>query len=305
MISGLYYRALQLSGITAFARSIRAGGTVFCYHNVVADGAGDTDRARGGDPAIHLAASAFARQCAWIQSHYTVIPLAEMVARLRSGRPPRGTASITFDDAYAGVFTHALPLLRALALPATVFVPTTCVDRGTPFWWDHPTIVSTITSERRERWLGALRGDADTILAQEGANLPAALPPSHLPASWTTIAAAARDGWAFGAHSATHRALTQLSDAELTAEVDGSRAALEQRTGFQAEHFAYPYGGWNARVAECVRAAGFAAGLTLDAGFSTRGLDPMAMPRVNIPASISDPAFAAWAAGLRPSRSRA
>ena len=331
MLSALYYRALQLSGITALVRSARAGGTIFCYHNVVADGE------EGGDPAIHIAASAFTRQAAWIRAQYDVLPLGEMVARLEGARPLRRTASITFDDAYTGVFTHALPLLRSLALPATVFVPTACVDRGAPFWWDHPAVVTSITAARRERWLGELQGDADRILEQVAATLPtplanvrlasqplshlplshlplshlplsqlppSLLPPSHRPASWSAIAAAARDGWALGAHSATHRALPQLNDAELEAEVNGSRAALEQRTGVRAEHFAYPYGLWSARVADRLRGAGFSAAVTLDAGFNVRGLDPMALRRINIPASIADAAFAAWAAGLRPSRLR-
>src|SRR6476620_5774425 len=45
-----------------------------------------------------------------------------MVARIRAGRPLQGLVALTFDDGYRGVFESALPVLRDLGLPATVFV---------------------------------------------------------------------------------------------------------------------------------------------------------------------------------------
>ena len=296
MLSSLLYKSFQVSGLTALARSLRDGGVVFCYHNVVADDA------RGGDPAIHLGISAFTRQTEWIRMHYDVLPLSEIAARLSERRILRRTAAITFDDAYAGVFTNALPVLARHALPATIFVPTTCIDRAQPFWWDHPAVVARLTGARRVHWLHELRGDAAAILANEGASIPAALPTSHLPAPWWVIVKAQREGWTLGAHSATHRSLPRLDDGDLTMEIEGSRDALEAKAAVRPELFAYPYGAWDRRVADRVKAAGFSAAVTLDAGFNTHGLDAMSMRRINVPALIPDAAFQAWAAGLQPSR---
>lgn len=62
---------------------------------------------------------------------YHVLPLPEIVKRLRDGPPlPDHTVGISIDDAYRTIYTHAWPLLKAARLPFTIFVATRAVDRG-------------------------------------------------------------------------------------------------------------------------------------------------------------------------------
>jgi peptidoglycan/xylan/chitin deacetylase (PgdA/CDA1 family) len=210
-------------------------------------------------------------------------------------------AAITFDDGYAGVFEHALPVLVALDLPATVFLVSDAVGQPSGFWWDQPEIVQSITPDRRQRWLTELRGDAEAILSGNMTASTHESPDSHRPADWTTIRAWLGTGIEFGVHSATHRALPALSDCELEYEVVASRARLHQATGVWPDFFAYPYGLWDSRVRDCVHRAGYRAGLTLDYGLNAAVSNPSALRRINVPAGISEPAFEVWAAGLRPS----
>lgn len=57
------------------------------------------------------------------QRGYTVMPLEEMIATLRSGGLiPDKALAITFDDAYRSVFSQAHPRLAARGWPYTVFV---------------------------------------------------------------------------------------------------------------------------------------------------------------------------------------
>src|SRR2546426_176600 len=118
MLRSAYYAGLGALGLPALMRRFRAAGVVLCYHNVCSTGAA----ARAGEPAVHLPVDRFAAQARWLARHYDVVPLRELVGRLEAGRSLRGLAAVTFDDAYAGVFTHAWPLLLELGLPATVFV---------------------------------------------------------------------------------------------------------------------------------------------------------------------------------------
>ena len=61
---------------------------------------------------------------------YRVIPLADVVEALRSGKSLRERAVVlTFDDAYRSVYTEAFPRLRRRSWPFTVFVYTDAVDR--------------------------------------------------------------------------------------------------------------------------------------------------------------------------------
>src|SRR5579884_1948264 len=278
-ITAPLYTALDAVGAPALARSLGRAGLVLCYHNVVADGRGGTGAA--GAVGVHLARAAFYRQMEWLAARYTVVPLLELVERLARGKSLGRVAAVTFDDGYRGVLAHALP-----------------VERGRPFWWDHPGLARADAPARRARWLHELRGDGDAILADASAGELAALPDDRRPATWSALAAAVGAGVTLGVHSATHRTLPRLTDAELDRELVESRAAVQRATGVAPDVFAYPYGLWDARTRAAVRACGYRAAVTLDYGLVRAGADPWALPRVNVPATIPRAAFAAWCAGL-------
>jgi peptidoglycan/xylan/chitin deacetylase (PgdA/CDA1 family) len=293
----IYYGGLRSLGLTALQRRLRDASLILCYHNVVADDAG------AGDPGLHLPRDRFEGQMRWLREHYEVVSLRELVDRLTGGGSLRSVAAVTFDDGYAGVFEHALPILNALGIPATVFVVAEAVGRSAGFWWDRPEIVDSATPGRRETWLTEMRGDGDVIVARGARAADPDVPASHRPADWATVRAALRRGVDLGAHSATHRSLPTLSDRELEHEVIASRAMLYEETGVQPEVFAYPYGHWDPRVRALVRGAGYRAALTLDDGRNAAGVDPWSLRRVNVPAGISDAALEAWAAGFHGRRS--
>jgi len=297
MLSSLLYAGLGAIGLPALARRLRDAGVILCYHNVV----GGTTAAPKGEPSLHLPVNAFERQMRWLARHYQVVPLVDLIGRLEQRRTLRRLAAVTFDDAYLGVFQHAWPVLRELQIPATVFVVANAPTGGEPFWWDHPAVQAAATPQRRDAWLSELRGNGVAILRSLAPAVDAALPNDQKPADWTTIARAAQAGLTLGVHSRTHRALPTLSDAELEDELVSSREVIARETGTAADVFAYPYGAWNRRVREAVRAAGYRAAVTLDYGLNRAGAgaDPLALSRVNVPAGISDAALEAWLAGLR------
>lgn len=288
-----YYGALRALGVPAASRRFRDAGVILCYHNVVSD-----EGPAGGDPGLHLSRERFARQMRWLADHYTVVSLGEFADRLAAGQSLRWVAAVTFDDGYSGVFEYAVPILKALRMPATVFVVAEAAGRKSGFWWDLPDIVARATPLRRERWLSDQRGDGGAILS----GLPAAEGPDHplsyVPADWNTIRAHLGGGISIGIHSATHRSLPTLGDQELEYEIVGSRDVMQRALGVQCEFFAYPYGRWDPRVRGWVRAAGYRAGLSLDFGLNGPAADPWCLRRVNVPALISEAAFEAWTAGL-------
>jgi len=293
----LGYAVLKLAGVTTVARRLGSGGLILCYHNVIPE----SEAGLRGGLGLHMPFPMFARQMRWLKAKYDVISLDKVVERVTHGISLRGTVALTFDDAYAGVFEDAWPLIRDLRLPATVFVVAQAPGRDTDFWWDHPAVVRVYSPARREHWVTALRGDGAAIVASLGPDggAPLRAPGSCQPAGWQTIADAARSGLHIGVHSATHRSLPALDEIDLKREVVESRDEITRRTGVIPEFFAYPYGLWNDRVQQVVRAAGYRAALTLERGPVT-GSDPWALPRMNVPAGIGYAAFQAWTAGLHP-----
>src|SRR5207245_7275789 len=107
----VYYGGLRALGVTALRRQLLDAGLILCYHNVVAPGDDGV-----GEPSLHVACDRFERQMRWLAAHYRVIPLSEFVERLAGGRSLWSMVAVTFDDGYAGVYTHALPILDRLGI---------------------------------------------------------------------------------------------------------------------------------------------------------------------------------------------
>ncbi len=171
-------------------------------------------------------------------------------AEAARGAPGRVMA-VTFDDAFASVAERAFPILARLGVPGTVFVPTDFPDRREPMSW--PGI---------DGWLDGPHAD------------------ELLPASWRQLQDLAEAGWEVGSHSRSHPHLTSLSDAELRAELAGSRDALIERIGGSCDSLAYPYGAYDDRVVRFARSAGYTAAATLPGRIPAPS--PMRIPRIGI-----------------------
>ncbi len=152
-------------------------------------------------------------------------------------------AILTFDDGYRGVLTRALPALLVRGFKATVFVVT---DRpGGTNDWDGETPGEALLSADEIRELHA-------------------------------------KGLEIGSHGATHRALTGLSDGELSREVAGSREALERLVGAPVTSFCYPFGDLDDRVVDAVRAAGYRAATVIRGGISKDLSDLLRLKRIAV-----------------------
>ena len=159
--------------------------------------------------------------------------------------PSTGTrrAVLTFDDGYRGVFDRALPALLDRGFKATVFV---VADRlGGVNDWDGETPGEALLSADQARALHD-------------------------------------NGIEIGSHGATHRALTGLSDGELSREVEGSREALERIVGAPVTSFSYPFGESDDRVVEAVRRAGYRAATVIRGGIPEDLSDPFRLKRISV-----------------------
>jgi peptidoglycan/xylan/chitin deacetylase (PgdA/CDA1 family) len=71
-----------------------------------------------------------------LQNGVTVLPFAQAMEALYSGKLPHRAVTITFDDGYADNFYNANPLLERYDMPATVFVTAGQIGQKHEFWWD-------------------------------------------------------------------------------------------------------------------------------------------------------------------------
>lgn len=113
-------------GLPACGSAAWAGesAVVLVYHRF------DDDRV----PALNTTTELLATHVAELKNGgYAVLPLAEIVSALRAGRAlPDKAVAITVDDASAGFYARAWPLLKKAGFPVTLFLATDEVDRGGP-----------------------------------------------------------------------------------------------------------------------------------------------------------------------------
>lgn len=289
-LGSVVYRAMRLTGATTLARRL-GDGVVLCYHDVV----DDSDATAGNALGLRMPVSRFERQMRWLRDHYTIVALEELAEHARRGASLRRIAAVSFDDGYSGVLDHAWPLLQSMKIPATVFV---IADRA-EFWWDDPDVLREHSPERERHWLSVYKGDRTAIIGSVRDRVTATpTSPRFRNATWESLTVAARAGLTLGAHTVTHRSMTTLDDGELERELVESRAIIARHSGVTPTLFAYPYGLWDERVRRATQSAGYRAAFTLDAsqGVRLRRRDLWSLPRLNIPAGISDVAFQTWTA---------
>jgi peptidoglycan/xylan/chitin deacetylase (PgdA/CDA1 family) len=104
--------------------------------------------------------------------------------------------------------------------------------------------------------------------------------PSFL--TWPLLHALERRGIEIGSHTVAHRDLTTLSDAELLADLTGSRRTLERKLRHRVPWLAYPFGAYDPRVERLARRAGYLLAVTTRTGAVQHARHPFALPRLRV-----------------------
>lgn len=277
--------------------------SIFIFHRVLPE----------RDPLfpVEVTRSEFDSICGWLRAWCRVLPLEQAAKALRDGTLPAGAVSITFDDGYADNHDHALPVLQKHGLTATFFIASGFLDGGR--MWNDSVIESirstpvdsldlrdtvaqslgvlqlaTMTDRRIsvERVLAAIKYlpqvDRDawvtSVARKAGVHLP-----DDLMMSGDQVRAMHLAGMEIGAHTVTHPILRGLSQAQVRAEVAGSKVALEELIDSEIDLFAYPNGrpgvDYDAATVDAVREIGFKVAVSTAWGAARREADLLQLPR--------------------------
>lgn len=225
--------------------SVRTSGSlILCIH--------DVDR------------GTFVRWIRFVESHFKLVSLDELVDRLQSEKPLPGLVAITLDDGWNETCRSCAALADELHWPITIYVPTGVLDPPNTLWMaEWPGLLSGLKGKRVEangyvldakqpqsvedlkRQLIALPGReaVDVVLALKsaaGIKTSQQKPPfideefivSHAKSSWIS----------FGSHSVDHQALANQTPDSIKRQFQDSKQRLSQLTGYTIRHFCYPYG---------------------------------------------------------------
>ncbi|ORJ63554.1 polysaccharide deacetylase family protein [Geothermobacter hydrogeniphilus] len=191
-------------------------------------------------PSTNISLEDFAAQLDILQREKVpVLPLSEVVGRLRDGRElPEHCAVLTVDDGYRSFLTGAMPLLRRYNFPVTLFVNTDAVGGRNYLSWKD---------------LQALEREGVAIGHHTASHLHMI---DHRPGE-------------------SELAWRQRLRDDLARASAAFSTHLEKRPRI----FAYPYGEYSSVVEDLVRQAGFTAAVAQQSGVVSAGTDLFALPR--------------------------
>jgi peptidoglycan/xylan/chitin deacetylase (PgdA/CDA1 family) len=195
-----------------------------------------------------ISPSSFRRQLEAIATRFRVIPLSTLPEDLTSERSRERRVVLTFDDGYVDFVDAAFPVLEALGLPSTLFVPTGCL--GGHNAWDSGAddIPRRSILDRR-----ALRRLHDTGLVE------------------------------IGSHTVDHVRMSRIPPEQMLAQALESRHVLEDLLGGPVTSFSYPYGQLDDFSDASTRAlaeAGYSVGVTTHWGTRNASADLLTLRRI-------------------------
>jgi peptidoglycan/xylan/chitin deacetylase (PgdA/CDA1 family) len=306
---------MRAIGLPAIARSkFDWMPTVLAYHGVH-DGSLSNELTSFNTK--HVSADEFRRQLSWLDRKYDVVPLVEVEAALRSGRPRPRLAAITIDDGYENNLTVAWPILKSLGLPATVFITVDVIERQRPYDHDRVELALRCTDrsavelasngDRRvfkldsavargqaiysiKGWLSKLPGERAVDLRNQLMDQcwRDAYVQQHRiayqPMTWDQVRQLADEGMEIASHTLTHPHLARISDDDVKRELGESRRFLEQRLERPVTRISYPHGSFDGRTERIAAESGYSSAFTSRPWFSGDTPSMYAIPRISVSA---------------------
>lgn len=303
----------------------RRGPAILMYHRIAEE---------SFDPwGMAVSPKYLAEQAEWLARNCEVFPLVEFAGAHREGKLPRRAVAITFDDGYACTYKVAAPVLEALKLPATVFLPAAPLERGGEFWWDELERLvlghrgSSLEIDGRKIELGS-RDASDrnwkpyhaprtrrqkafkaiwSMIHRKGANevdtamadlrcqadAAPAARESHRIATLDEVRSSKLEP---GCHGLSHASLPPLSETDKAREIDGGKALLGELLGKVPAIFAFPFGEVDRKSEQAVEESGFLCACSSRQKFVRPRSEMFALPRLVVE-NTTAPEFARMLSG--------
>jgi peptidoglycan/xylan/chitin deacetylase (PgdA/CDA1 family) len=234
---------------------------ILCYHRI---GSGGVPLYSGLPPAV------FEAQIRFLRKRYRIVSIDELYASLRNPSSVEQTVTITFDDGYRDLYTHAFPILQRYKVPATIYLTVGAIESGYAAWYDRifvalksfpgnqldltleqPRVLQlnslparieagveiigflrTVSNERRLQWCASFEKRVPVSADELG----------NCMLTWEQVKAMHRNGISFGSHTMTHPVLSRVPPPEIEKELIQSKEIIEGKINSPVLDFAYPFG---------------------------------------------------------------
>ncbi|OUR97990.1 hypothetical protein A9Q81_12055 [Gammaproteobacteria bacterium 42_54_T18] len=297
--------------------------TVFTFHRVLSE---DEYRQTTFQKSIAVSDVALQHFILHIKSRFDVVSLQDMID-FKNGKKEcsskQAYACITFDDGWYDNYTNAFPILKAMNVPATVFLSTDFIGTDAGFWWQNlgdALSCKNLKGSQQDQlaklltpFVGEVAVDVwnvDDIIAvikqdfydqalnitEQALEIAGQRLLSH-GLDWSHCDVMSEYGITFGSHTLSHPRLSLLEPSVLDKELSLSKRCIESKGVNYVNAICYPYGDVNGSVinaAEKIYDIGFTTQLgiadlnsTSLAEDLTNAGSMMSVPRINMPNNLA------------------
>ncbi|MFK7964983.1 MAG: polysaccharide deacetylase family protein [Burkholderiaceae bacterium] len=272
---------------------------------------------------MYIPVEQFRQRMQWLKaSKYRVITLDEAIDGLESGELPDRSVVITFDDGWRTSYSHMLPILQELELPATIYLTTWYVENALPVLDKVVDFLVTFAKTNAVSVGGRsfeLGPDAALQIVRHIESQPLDLRMSCLgelstgvqipDTTWQTsgqfdlmkpaeVIDAAKRGFDIQLHTHRHTELdTEVG--RLEDEISDNRLSISRLLPkADCTHFCYPSGVFHPQAPSILQASKVRSATLCTPGLNKAGCDLMTLKRFLDGRSVTQPMFEAWLSGL-------
>jgi peptidoglycan/xylan/chitin deacetylase (PgdA/CDA1 family) len=251
-----------------------------------------------------ISLSQFKNQLSYLKKFFNVLSMADALRMTNEDCLPPRSVVITFDDGYIDNYELAFPVLKALNLPASFYIPTSGLENGY-LWYDQ--VVTLIEECPLKRWvhhvspelndkthkldlLNATVSKVKTLkLNERKAYLNKILIDSEAPEPKRCIMSAEqvldlhRNGFEIGGHTHDHPILSLEDEKSSSQQISMNKDILQNIIDKEIIGFAYPNGqneDFQQKDIDILNGFGFEYAVTTVRGGNSKDTNPFELYRI-------------------------
>lgn len=268
---------------------------IFAYHRVITEQQAKED---GAHSSMWITPQRLTKQIHWMQSIGEIVDYSRIVNFETSNEKP--WFALSFDDGWKDNYQQAFPVLKALQVPAVIFLATYAVDNDAIFWpEDISTKVKHLLKNHNapqirkalldcwpeaklgknashmgvmtmvERWIENLKFQKEGERQQRIDYFYNRLKISKIPLpgyimNWDEAREMQKWGIRFGSHTHNHTIVKGLPKKIIESELRSSKELISQKLQIEVDTFCYPNARYNGKEGAILARCGYRYGFCLN-----------------------------------------
>ena len=193
---------------------------------------------------------------------------------------PKGAVVITIDDGWQSNLDNIVPIADKYKVPVEIFISTEVVEKGSGYWWSYIVEAKRMGLSKKPVEFFKTMDNEDRIKILEETKTKIQLKREAL--TIDQVSEISKSHFvAIGSHSFSHPILPRCSNEASKYEILHSKEMLEEWTGRQVKHFAYPNGDFSNREISFLKRFGYTMAFTTEQKYLTKEklATPYKLPR--------------------------